>query len=248
MNCASCFNGLHNYVLHCCHISHISYIISLLSLQCHCQFEAVNLDVFTETFNMNFYFNYLTRWPECCAATWWKNVKQAFPFLCVCLPTLCATFATLVKLPGGRSRWPHSRLHYWKSRGIWAEAAWSDPIDGRDRNPPVLLSGKGNMLGCVGLGFLCVSTSTVTWKQMGHWCRIGSCGTLWMRFHWNIAHASELAWTRLRHLGSSGIPSHWRGQQTHGIFGRGGEWGEHTAGLAWESHEISSPKNYIIVI
>lgn len=30
--------------------------------------EAVNLDVFTETFNMNFYFNYLTRWPECCAA------------------------------------------------------------------------------------------------------------------------------------------------------------------------------------
>ncbi|CAK9082645.1 N-terminal acetyltransferase B complex catalytic subunit NAA20 (NatB N-alpha-terminal acetylation complex catalytic subunit) [Durusdinium trenchii] len=30
-------------------------------------FNAVNLDVFTETFNMNFYFNYLTRWPECCA-------------------------------------------------------------------------------------------------------------------------------------------------------------------------------------
>ena len=30
-------------------------------------FKAVNLDTFTETFNMNFYFNYLTRWPECCA-------------------------------------------------------------------------------------------------------------------------------------------------------------------------------------
>ena len=29
--------------------------------------EAVNLDTWTETFNMNFYFNYLTRWPECCA-------------------------------------------------------------------------------------------------------------------------------------------------------------------------------------
>ncbi|CAE6925432.1 nat5 [Symbiodinium natans] len=30
-------------------------------------FNAVNLDTWTETFNMNFYFNYLTRWPECCA-------------------------------------------------------------------------------------------------------------------------------------------------------------------------------------
>eukprot|EP00931_Biecheleriopsis_adriatica_P105288 TRINITY_DN7984_c0_g1_i2.p1 TRINITY_DN7984_c0_g1~~TRINITY_DN7984_c0_g1_i2.p1 ORF type:complete len:177 (+),score=43.63 TRINITY_DN7984_c0_g1_i2:89-619(+) len=30
-------------------------------------FNAVNLDTWTETFNMNFYFSYLTRWPECCA-------------------------------------------------------------------------------------------------------------------------------------------------------------------------------------
>eukprot|EP00927_Polykrikos_kofoidii_P062572 TRINITY_DN57389_c0_g1_i1.p1 TRINITY_DN57389_c0_g1~~TRINITY_DN57389_c0_g1_i1.p1 ORF type:complete len:203 (+),score=24.12 TRINITY_DN57389_c0_g1_i1:83-610(+) len=30
-------------------------------------FNGVNLDSFTETFNMSFYFNYLTRWPECCA-------------------------------------------------------------------------------------------------------------------------------------------------------------------------------------
>eukprot|EP00931_Biecheleriopsis_adriatica_P105289 TRINITY_DN7984_c0_g1_i3.p1 TRINITY_DN7984_c0_g1~~TRINITY_DN7984_c0_g1_i3.p1 ORF type:complete len:171 (+),score=29.58 TRINITY_DN7984_c0_g1_i3:209-721(+) len=30
-------------------------------------FNAVNLDTWTETFNMNFYFHYLTRWPECCA-------------------------------------------------------------------------------------------------------------------------------------------------------------------------------------
>mmetsp|Transcript_24621 Transcript_24621/g.56833 ORF Transcript_24621/g.56833 Transcript_24621/m.56833 type:complete len:175 (-) Transcript_24621:59-583(-) len=29
-------------------------------------FNNVNLDVWTETFNMAFYFNYLTRWPECC--------------------------------------------------------------------------------------------------------------------------------------------------------------------------------------
>ena len=29
--------------------------------------EAVNLDTWTETFNMNFYFSYLTCWPECCA-------------------------------------------------------------------------------------------------------------------------------------------------------------------------------------
>ena len=29
--------------------------------------QAVNLDSFTETFNLNFYFSYLTRWPECCA-------------------------------------------------------------------------------------------------------------------------------------------------------------------------------------
>ena len=31
--------------------------------------EAVNLDPWTETFNMNFYFSYLTRWPECCVAS-----------------------------------------------------------------------------------------------------------------------------------------------------------------------------------
>eukprot|EP00427_Karlodinium_veneficum_P041741 CAMPEP_0169273314 /NCGR_PEP_ID=MMETSP1016-20121227/51029_1 /TAXON_ID=342587 /ORGANISM="Karlodinium micrum, Strain CCMP2283" /LENGTH=129 /DNA_ID=CAMNT_0009359607 /DNA_START=1 /DNA_END=386 /DNA_ORIENTATION=+ len=30
----------------------------------HC--NAVNLDSWTETFNMSFYYNYLTRWPECC--------------------------------------------------------------------------------------------------------------------------------------------------------------------------------------
>merc|ERR1711879_576000 len=30
-------------------------------------FNGVNLDSFTETFNMAFYFDYLTRWPECCA-------------------------------------------------------------------------------------------------------------------------------------------------------------------------------------
>mmetsp|Transcript_103229 Transcript_103229/g.205184 ORF Transcript_103229/g.205184 Transcript_103229/m.205184 type:complete len:172 (+) Transcript_103229:93-608(+) len=30
-------------------------------------FNNVNLDHWTETFNMAFYFNYLTRWPECCA-------------------------------------------------------------------------------------------------------------------------------------------------------------------------------------
>jgi len=40
------------------------------------EFEAVNLDVFTETFNMNFYFNYLTRWPECCAVARRKSVQN----------------------------------------------------------------------------------------------------------------------------------------------------------------------------
>jgi len=30
-------------------------------------FNNVNLDSWTETFSMSFYFNYLTRWPECCA-------------------------------------------------------------------------------------------------------------------------------------------------------------------------------------
>jgi len=30
------------------------------------RFNNVNLDSWTETFNMSFYFNYLTRWPECC--------------------------------------------------------------------------------------------------------------------------------------------------------------------------------------
>ena len=41
------------------------------------ELEAVNLDVFTETFNMNFYFNYLTRWPECCAVACrkYKHIK-----------------------------------------------------------------------------------------------------------------------------------------------------------------------------
>eukprot|EP00747_Dinoflagellata_sp_TGD_P088379 gnl/TRDRNA2_/TRDRNA2_163979_c0_seq1.p1 gnl/TRDRNA2_/TRDRNA2_163979_c0~~gnl/TRDRNA2_/TRDRNA2_163979_c0_seq1.p1 ORF type:complete len:174 (+),score=32.16 gnl/TRDRNA2_/TRDRNA2_163979_c0_seq1:66-587(+) len=29
-------------------------------------FNGVNLDTWTETFNMSFYFNYLTRWPELC--------------------------------------------------------------------------------------------------------------------------------------------------------------------------------------
>ena len=68
-------------------------------------------------------------------------------FVCVLANTQSASFAMLVKLLGGRSRWPHSRLYYWKSRGIWAEAAWSDPIDERDRTPPVLLPGKGNVPG-----------------------------------------------------------------------------------------------------
>merc|ERR1719203_2417802 len=30
-------------------------------------FNSVNLDTWTETFNMGFYFHYLTQWPECCA-------------------------------------------------------------------------------------------------------------------------------------------------------------------------------------
>jgi len=30
------------------------------------RFNNVNLDHWTETFNMSFYLNYLTRWPECC--------------------------------------------------------------------------------------------------------------------------------------------------------------------------------------
>lgn len=30
------------------------------------KFNNVNLDHWTETFNMSFYLNYLTRWPECC--------------------------------------------------------------------------------------------------------------------------------------------------------------------------------------
>ena len=30
------------------------------------RFNNVNLDHFTENFNMNFYLHYLAKWPECC--------------------------------------------------------------------------------------------------------------------------------------------------------------------------------------